>query len=437
MKIDIRDLSKYKDKTVTIGGWVFNVRSSGKIMFLEIRDGTGFVQAIVEKKSLLKNNPEEAEKIWAEAQKITIESSLELTGNSSEHPKKAGVFEIQAADIKIFQIAPEYIIGKKDHGPDFLLDNRHLWIRSQRQWAVLRIRAAIYKYVEEWLQSQGFTRFDSPILTPAACEGTTTLFEIDYFDLGKAYLSQSGQLYLEAAIASLGRVYDFGPVFRAEKSKTRRHLTEFWMMDAEAAFIEHDDNMKIQEGLIVYAVNKVLTEYKKELEILERDKKLLENVKAPFYRITHREAIKRLKKLGSNIEDGADLGADDETMLTNEYDRPVFVEKYPSAIKAFYMKRDPGDQSVVLCDDLLAPEGYGEIIGGSQREDDYDRLLKRIREHGLPEENFQWYLDLRKFGSVPHSGFGIGLERIVAWICGLKHVRETIPFPRMITRKTP
>lgn len=437
METYIKDLAKHKGSSITIRGWVFNIRSSGKIMFLELRDGTGFVQAIIEEKSLLKNNPSRAGDVWKEAQKITLESSIQLTGISSEHPKKTGVFELHVHDLKIFQISPEYTIGKKDHGPDFLLDNRHLWIRSQKQWAILRIRAAIYRFIEEWLQSQGFTRFDSPILTPAACEGTTTLFEIDYFDLGKAYLSQSGQLYLEAAISSLGRVYDFGPVFRAEKSKTRRHLTEFWMMDAEAAFVEHDENMKIQEGLVAHVIDKVLSEYEKELVILERDIEPLKKIKAPFYKITHSEAVKKLKELGSNIEDGADLGADDEAMLTTQYDRPLFVEKYPSAIKAFYMKRDPKNSAVVLCDDLLAPEGYGEIIGGSQREDDYDQLLKRIKEHNLPEENFQWYLDLRKFGSVPHSGFGIGLERVVAWICGLKHVRETIPFPRMITRKTP
>src|SRR3989344_3243331 len=400
MVILIKNLAQYKNETVTVRGWIYNVRSSGKIIFLQVRDGSGFVQAIIEEKKLKNVHGDKAEKVWETASKVTLETSVELTGTVSEHPKKPGVFELHISDVKVYQYAPEYIIGKKEHGPDFLLDNRHLWIRSERQWAILRIRAGIYGYIEEWLIDNRYTRFDSPILTPSACEGTTTLFGVEYFDLGQAFLSQSGQLYLEAAISSLGRVYDFGPVFRAEKSKTRRHLTEFWMMDAEAAFVEHEENMQIQEQLVSFVV-------------------------------------KKLQELGSSIEDGSDLGADDETLLTNQYDKPIFIEKYPSDVKAFYMKRDPKDTSVVLCNDLLAPEGYGEIFGGSQREDNYDELLKRIREHGLPEETFRWYLDTRKFGSVPHSGFGIGLERLVAWICGLRHVRETIPFPRMITRKTP
>lgn len=433
----IKDLAQHKNETVSIRGWVFNVRSSGKIIFLQIRDGSGFVQAIVEEKSLRSKLGDKADAIWESASKITLETSVELTGLVSEHPKKPGVFELQVGDVGVFQYAPEYTIGKKEHGPDFLLDNRHLWIRSDRQWAILRIRAGIYGFIEEWLKSHGYTRFDSPILTPSACEGTTTLFGIDYFDLGQAFLSQSGQLYLEAAISSLGRVYDFGPVFRAEKSKTRRHLTEFWMMDAEAAFVEHEENMQIQESLVSFVIEGVLRDYKHELALVERDTAPLEKVKAPFYRLTHREAVKKLQELGSNIEQGSDLGADDETLLTNQYDKPIFIEKYPSDVKAFYMKRDPKDSSVVLCNDLLAPEGYGEIFGGSQREDSYDELIKRLKEHNLKVEDFQWYLDTRKFGSVPHSGFGIGLERLVAWICGLKHVRETIPFPRMITRKTP
>ena len=301
----------------------------------------------------------------------------------------------------------------------------------------MKIRDTLIHANYDWMRENSFTKIDSPILTPAACEGTTTLFGVEYFDLGKAYLSQSGQLYLEAAIAGLGRVFDFGPVFRAEKSKTRRHLTEFWMMDAEAAFVDHESNMKIQEDLISFMVRAVLERNKMELEILERDIQPLENVVAPFYRITHAEAVKKLKQMGSDIGEMDDLGADDETILTKEYDKPVFVEKYPAEVNAFYMKRDPDNPKFALCADLLAPEGYGEIIGGSEREADYETLVKRIKEHKLPMESFEWYLDLRKFGSVPHSGFGFGLERIVAWVCGIKHIRETIPFPRMINRVRP
>jgi asparaginyl-tRNA synthetase len=432
----IKDISEKVGQKITLRGWVLNIRSSGQIAFIELRDGTGFIQVIVEKKSLEKENPSKAGEIFESAQKLTLESSIELEGIIAEHPKRKGEFELHASGLKILQIAPEYPIGKKDHGPDFLLDNRHLWIRSKSQWAILRIRSAIYRYIETWLQEHDFIRFDSPILTPAACEGTTTLFEVDYFDMGQAYLSQSGQLYLESGIGSLGRVYDFGPVFRAEKSKTRRHLTEFWMMDAEAAFVEHKENMDIQEGIVCYIVENILKNYSAELAILERDTEPLKKVKAPFIRMTHAEAIKKLQELGSDIKEG-DLGADDETLLTNQYDKPIFVEKYPANVKAFYMKRDPENRELALCDDLLAPEGYGEIFGGSQREENYDELVKRIREHNLPEEAFSWYLDTRKYGAVPHSGFGIGLERMVAWICGLKHVRETIPFPRMITRKSP
>ncbi len=436
-EVNIKDLSKHIGEKVKIRGWVFNWRSSGKIIFFQIRDGSGFLQVIAEEKSLIDLHKEKAKKIWSDAEKITIESSVEFEGIAGEHPKKPGEYELHVTDLKVLQIAPEYPIGKKEHGPDFLLDNRHLWLRSKSQWAILRVRAAIYHYIEEYSRNNGFIRFDSPILTPSACEGTTTLFGIDYFDLGKAYLSQSGQLYLEAGIASLGRVYDFGPTFRAEKSKTRRHLTEFWMMDAEAAFVEHEENMKIQESLVIYVVEKILESQKEELAILERDIEPLKKIKAPFYKMTHKEAVKKLRELGSGIKDNDDLGGEDETLLTKEYDKPIFIEKYPAAIKAFYMKRDEKDPTLALCDDLLAPEGYGEIIGGSQREDNYDELLARIREHKLPEKDFQWYLDTRKYGSVPHSGFGVGLERLVAWICGLHHVRETIPFPRTIARKTP
>ncbi|MFH1111583.1 MAG: asparagine--tRNA ligase [Patescibacteria group bacterium] len=422
------DLKDFVGQEVTLKGWVANVRSSGKIYFIELRDGRGWVQVVVSESEVDK-------KSWQTVQELTLESSLIISGTVSKHPKK-DEYEIQASSVKIVSVADEYPIGKKEHGPDFLLDNRHLWLRSSRQWAIQRVRNTIINATFEYLNREGFIKIDSPILTPTSCEGTTTLFQIDYFG-EPAYLSQSGQLYLEAAIASWGRVFDFGPTFRAEKSKTRRHLTEFWMMDAEMAFVEHDENLTIQENLISFIVTKVLSGNKKELEILERDIKPLENVKPPFYRITHAEAIKKLREQGSDIKDNDDLGADDETTLTKMYDKPIFVEKYPSEVKAFYMKRDPKDETRVLNADLLAPEGYGEIIGGSQREDNYDELLARMKEHKLPIEPFQWYLDLRKYGSVPHSGFGVGLERVVAWICGLAHVRETIPFPRLLNRLRP
>ncbi len=428
--IFIKDMEKFVGREVEMRGWVFNIRSSGKIYFLQFRDGTGFIQAIAEKKQL-------SEESWQIAKQLTIESSVIIRGTVSQHPKKTNEFELQVKEIEIVQLAPEYPIGKKEHGPEFLLDHRHLWLRSKRQWAIQRIRDTLIRATYDWMNQHHFVKFDSPILTPAACEGTTTLFEVEYFDLGKAYLSQSGQLYLEAAIFSLGRVYDFGPVFRAEKSKTRRHLTEFWMMDAEAAFVQHEENLKIQEELISYMVKRVLDENQLELEILERDIEPLQKVKPPFYRLTHAEAVKKLRELGSDIGEKDDLGGDDETILTKQYDKPIFVEKYPAEVKAFYMKRDPENPELALCADLLAPEGYGEIIGGSEREDDYDTLVQRIKEHNLPLEAFSWYLDLRKYGSVPHSGFGFGLERIVAWVCGLKHVRETIPFPRLINRVAP
>jgi asparaginyl-tRNA synthetase len=426
-------ISKFPElvgQSVTVKGWAYNVRCSGSIAFLQLRDGSGFTQVVV-----VKNNVEESS--WQAAVDTTLESSVSVTGVVSKHPKQEGVYELQAATVQLIQKSEEYPIGKKEHGPDFLLDHRHLWLRAPSQWAVMRIRNEIIYATFDWFRRHGFVKIDSPILTPNACEGTTELFEIDYFGERKAYLSQSGQLYLEAAIASVGRCFDFGPVFRAEKSKTRRHLIEFWMMDAEAAFIEHEDNLKIQEELITYIVKTVLENCATELKILERDVEPLKKVVAPFYRLTHTEAIRLLREKGSDIGDMDDLGADDETVLTQMYDKPIFIEKYPAAVKAFYMKRDPSDPARVLNADLLAPEGYGEIIGGSQREDDYDALVARIREHNLPEKEFQWYLDLRKYGSVPHSGFGYGLERIVAWICGLHHVRETIPFPRLINRLEP
>jgi asparaginyl-tRNA synthetase len=416
------------EKTI-IKGWIYNKRFSGKIGFLQVRDGSGFIQGIIVQKDV----PAE---IWELANKITLESSAILEGTVTKHPKQE-LYELQISDLKLVQMSEDYPIGKKEHGPDFLLDNRHLWLRSSKQWAIQRVRNTIINATYEYLNGEGFIKIDSPILTPAACEGTTTLFEIEYFDLGKAYLSQSGQLYIEAAIMSHGRVFDFGPVFRAEKSKTRRHLTEFWMMDAEMAFVEHDENLKMQEGLVCFIVQKVLEKNQRELKILERDAKPLEKIKPPFYRITHAEAIAKLHKLGSDIKPDDDLGGDDETLIMKEYDKPLFIEKYPAKVKAFYMKRDAKNPELALCADLLAPEGFGEIIGGSEREDDYGTLLGRIKEHKLPEKAFEWYLDLRKYGSVPHSGFGYGLERIVGWLCGTPHVRETIPFPRLLNRLYP
>jgi len=427
----IKDFGKHVDEEVKIQGWMFNKRGGGKICFLEIRDGSGIAQGVVFKPSV-------GEEIFKKAEELTMESSVRVTGKITKHPKLENTFELQVSDIEIVQLVKEnYPIAKKGHGIDFLLENRHLWLRSRKQRAIQVVRNTVINAVYEYLNNNGFIKIDSPILTPNACEGTTELFEMEYFDIGKAYLSQSGQLYIEAAIFSVGRCFDFGPVFRAEKSKTRRHLTEFWMMDAEAAFVEHEENMNIQEGLIAHIVEKVLEKNTPELTILERNIEPLKKIVPPFIRKTHAEVVKELQEMGSQIQGNQDLGATDETMLTQKYDKPIFVEKYPSAVKAFYMKRDPNNPEVALCADLLAPEGYGEIIGGSQREDDYDTLLSRINEHKLPVKEFQWYLDLRKFGSVPHSGFGIGLERIVGWICGRKHIREVIPFPRTINRLNP
>jgi asparaginyl-tRNA synthetase len=427
----IKDLKNHTDQEVTIRGWLYNKRGSGKLFFLQLRDGSGKVQGIVFK-------PDVSEKLFDLADKLTMESSVIVTGTVCAHPKHEDVFELQVSNIEVVQLVEEdYPISKKEHGISFLLDNRHLWLRSPKQSAIQHVRNTIINATYDYFNKNGFIKIDSPIITPNACEGTTELFEIDYFDEGKGYLSQSGQLYLEAAIFSVGRCFDFGPVFRAEKSKTRRHLTEFWMMDAEAAYVEHDENLKIQEELITHMVKMVLERNKKDLEVLERDIEPLKKIEPPFIRKTHAEVIKELQKMGSDIQENHDLGGDDETILTKKYDKPIFVEKYPAEVKAFYMKRDPENENLALCADLLAPEGYGEVIGGSQREDDHDVLLKRIEEHNLPKEAFQWYLDLRKYGSVPHSGFGFGLERLTGWICGTPHIRETIPFPRTITRKTP
>ena len=426
--IFIKDLKDFVDKEVVINGWVANFRSSGKIAFWQLRDGSGIAQAILSSADL-------SEGVWAKAQEVTQETSVKVMAKVAKHPKK-DEYELHVIDFNYYQIAEEYPISKKEHGVDFLMDNRHLWLRSAKQIAIQKIRNTLIQANYDYMAKNDFVKIDAPILTPNACEGTTELFEIDYFD-DKAYLSQSGQLYIESAIFAHNKVFDFGPVFRAEKSKTRRHLTEFWMMDAEMAFINLDDNMNVQEELIRHMVSAVLENNKAELEILERDIKALENTVKPFHKITHTEAVKMLQDMGSDIKDGEDLGADDETMLTKKFDNPIFVTHYPAKIKSFYMERNVNNHELAECSDLLAPEGYGEIIGGSQREDDHDTLLQRLKEEKLSQEDFQWYLDLCKYGSVPHGGFGFGLERIVAWVCGIQHVRETIPFPRTINRLKP
>jgi asparaginyl-tRNA synthetase len=426
----IKDVKNYDQQEVILKGWVYNKRSSGKIWFLILRDGTGLIQGIV-----LKN--EVSEELFNKYAELDQESSVIVKGLIHADRRSPGGYEIVVRDIQVIQVAADYPIALKEHGVEFLMDNRHLWLRSRKQWAILRIRHAVYYAITDYLHQNGFVRFDSPLLTPNACEGTTTLFSVPYFDLGNAYLSQSGQLYLEAGIMSLGRVYDFGPVFRAEKSKTRKHLTEFWMMDAEAAFVEHEENLKIQEGLIRFVIRLVLDKCALELEVLERDIEPLKKADAPFKRMTHAEAIEYLREKDSDISDTSDLGAKDEVLLTETSEVPIFVEKWPKEIKAFYMKRDKENPDLVLGADLIAPEGFGEIIGGSQREDDYDLLYQRMVAENMPLNEYQWFLDLRKYGSVPHSGFGIGLERLVQWMSGTAQIREAIPFARTIYRLRP
>lgn len=429
-KIQINELAKYVDQTITLKGWLYNKRSSGKVKFIILRDGSGLLQCVVFKGNV---TPE----VFDTADKIGQESSIEITGKIKVEPRAPGGFEMDAMDLKVISEAHDYPITPKEHGVEFLMDKRHLWLRSNRQVAIMKVRHRIIKAIRDFFDERGFTLMDSPILTPAACEGTSTLFSTPYFDLGNAYLTQSGQLYAEAGAMALGKVYTFGPTFRAEKSKTRRHLTEFWMVEPEVAFNTLDDNMDLAEEFLEYIVQSVLRDRAEELKILERDISLLEKVKRPFPRISYDAAVEILRNNNIEFEYGNDLGATDETVISNQYDRPVMVHRYPSEVKAFYMKRDPENDKFALAVDVLAPEGYGEIIGGSQREDNLDLLLSRIKEHNLPQEAFEWYLDLRRFGSVPHSGFGLGVERTVSWICGLEHVRETIPFARMIYRNTP
>lgn len=428
-QVYIEDLNEHDGQEVTIKGWLFNKRSSGKIQFLLVRDGTGIVQGVMVKKEV---TPE----LFELADSITQESSIIVRGIVRKDDRAPGGFELGITDLKLVQLAQDYPITPKEHGIEFLMDHRHLWLRSRRQNAIMRIRGTIIQAIHRFFAERKFILIDPPILTPAACEGTTTLFETDYFDT-KAYLTQSGQLYMEAAAMAFGKVYSFGPTFRAEKSKTRRHLMEFWMIEPEVAYAEHEDNMKLQEEFVSYIVQAVLQERRRELEELERDTTRLEAVTPPFPRITYDKALEILKEHGMEIPWGEDFGAPHETLLAEQFDKPVIVEKYPTTVKAFYMKPDPDRPEVVLCDDLLAPEGYGEIIGGSQRIDDPALMKKRMEENHLPEEAYQWYLDLRQYGSVPHSGFGLGLERTVAWICGLDHIREAIPFPRMLNRLYP
>lgn len=428
--IRIEELKNHVDERVTCKGWLYNKRKSGKIRFLLLRDGTGLLQAVMSRADV----PEE---IFDLFNKLTRESSLEITGLVKADQRAPGGHELILKDVKPISIAEEYPITLKEHGPDFLLQNRHLWLRSRKQEAIMRIRAELIRAICGFFDELGFIRLDAPVFTPSACEGTSSLFAVDYFKYGQAYLTQSGQLYAEAGAMALGRVYTFGPAFRAEKSKTRRHLTEFWMVEPEMAFADLEDIMSLAEDLINHILSRVLENRRAELDVLERDAGKLERIKSPYLRLSYQEALDKLKSRGRGPEWGQDLGAADETMLSAEQDGPVLVHRYPAEAKAFYMKADPNDPRLVLCVDVLAPEGYGEIIGGSQREDDFDTLVSRMAEENIPREPLEWYLDLRRYGSVPHSGFGMGLERTLAWICGLKHVREAIPFPRMMDRIYP
>jgi len=429
--LKVKDIKGNLNEEVKLCGWVRNYRkASSKLRFVIFRDGSGELQCVAFK-------PDMGEENFEKVKQLTIETSLEIIGIPRKHPKFDDKFEFHLKDINIINSAIDYPIGKKEHGPDFLLSQRHLWLRSRKQNAIMKIRHTVYFAICEYLNNNGFYRFDSPILTPNASEGTTTLFKVPYFDLGSAFLSQSGQLYLEAGIMSLGRVYDFGPVFRAEKSKTRKHLTEFWMMDAEAAFVEYEENMQIQEELIRFVICTVIEKNKLELELLERDVEKLKKADSPFVRMTHKEVIDLLKSKGVDIDYNDDFGAPEEEKITENSDVPIFVEKWPKEIKSFYMKRDPENPDLVLGADLIAPEEFGEIIGGSQREDNYDILHNRIKSEGYDLKDYQWFLDLRKYGSVPHSGFGVGFERLVQWMSGIRHIREVIPFPRMINRINP
>jgi asparaginyl-tRNA synthetase len=430
-EVHIADLSKHVGETVTLHGWLYNKRSSGKLHFLEVRDGSGIVQCVVFKGNV---TPE----VFAAADHIAQESSVEVVGSVKKHGKLEGQYELDVKDVKVLAATTqEYPIGPKEHGTDFLMDNRHLWLRSKRQHAIVRVRHTIIKAVRDFFDGRGFTLVDAPIFTPNACEGTSNLFATDYHG-DPAYLTQSGQLYMEAGAAAFGSVYCFGPTFRAEKSKTRRHLAEFWMVEPEVAFMDLDGDMKLAEDFIAYVVGRVLEGRREELKVLERDTTMLEKVLPPFPRITYAEAIDILQKNGHpEAKVGDDFGGDEETVISSKFDRPVIVHRYPIDLKAFYFKHDPNDAGLALNMDVLAPEGYGEIIGGGQREDDLGKLEAAIDHHKLPRPAFEWYLDVRRYGSFPHAGFGLGIERTVAWTCGLPHVREAIPFPRMLNRLSP
>lgn len=429
-KTTIAEVKNYVEQDVKIGVWLANKRSSGKIQFLQLRDGTGFIQGV-----LVKN--EVSEEAWEKASSLTQESSFYVVGTVREDHRSPSGFELTVKDLDVIQVAKDYPITPKEHGIEFLMDNRHLWLRSSRQHAILRIRNEVIRATYAFFNEQGFTKVDPPILTGSSAEGTTDLFHTKYFDRD-AYLSQSGQLYMEAAAMAFGKVFSFGPTFRAEKSKTRRHLIEFWMIEPEMAFTDHEESLVIQENFVSYVVQSVLENCKMELKTLDRDVSKLESIKAPFPRISYDDAIQLLKDKGfDDIEWGEDFGAPHETAIAESFDKPVFITKYPTSIKSFYMKPDPEREDVVLCADLIAPEGYGEIIGGSQRIDDLELLEERYKAHHLTDPAYQWYLELRRYGSVPHSGFGLGLERTVAWISGTEHVRETIPFPRLLNRIYP
>ena len=430
MAVQISALRAHVGETVTLRGWVVTTRSSGKIAFLVLRDGSGSVQGVLSKKEV----PEET---WTAFGQLAQEATVAMTGIVRDEPRSPGGVEISVTRLEPLGPSVDYPISPKEHGTTFLFEHRHLWLRSRRQVAVARVRHEVEQAIRDYFYQEGFTLVDTPILTGAIGEEAGNLFATDYFDLGKAYLAQTGQLYVEAAAAALGKVYCFGPTFRAEKSKTRRHLTEFWMVEPEVAFNDSDANMRLQESFVSYVVGRTVERRREELKELERDTTTLERVQAPFPRISYTDAVAKLNLLGSDIKWGDDLGGDDETLLAKEFDRPVFVFNYPKGVKAFYMKENPDDRRTVLNNDCLAPEGYGEIIGGSQREDDYDRLLARIHEQGLDPSAYRWYLDLRKYGTFVHSGFGLGLERTIAWITGLPHIREVIAFPRQIHRLYP
>jgi asparaginyl-tRNA synthetase len=430
--ITIEQAGQFVAQTVTIRGWLYNLRESGKLLFPIFRDGTGVIQGVVS----LKEQPQAFEALKG----LTQESSVIATGKIQAEPRAPGGYEIHVSAIEVVQRVSDsepYPIQLKEHGVDFLLDKRHLWIRTPRQAAILRIRAEAERAARNYMDSQGYTLTDAPVFTPAACEGTTTLFEVNYIDDQKAYLTQSGQLYLEATAAALGKVYTFGPTFRAEKSKTRRHLTEFWMLEPEAAYAHLEDMVQLGEGLVSAVAQSVVKNRARELAMLERDVAKLEKIAPPFPRISYDDAIKVLQKAGNPAKWGDDFGGDEETIISKEFDKPVIIHRYPAAMKAFYMAIDPERPELSLSFDMIAPEGYGEIIGGGERLSSYETLVERLREHNLPEESFQWYLDLRRYGSVPHAGFGLGLERTVAWICGTEHIREVIPFPRMLYRVYP